>query len=281
MNGLYVVGLTGNIATGKSTVAAMLKRLGARVLDADVLAHQLMQPGAVAYDRVVAEFGVEMLQPDGAIDRKRLGARVFADVDALARLEAIVHPAVIAEKERLLAEWQHDGGGHLVVVEAIKLIESGMHRQCDELWVVTSPREQQVERLMASRGLSKDEAELRVDAQSPQIDKAMQGDVVIANDGSLEQLADRVTAEWGRVSHLVGSREGLHKDPQTGGQIVSWRKWMDEHPFLMMWAVLSVGMVTIFALTSRDVPLLWNQRLFMATACVGLAALCTWIVSWE
>jgi dephospho-CoA kinase len=195
MNGLYVVGLTGNIATGKSTVAAVLKGLGARVLDADVLAHQLMQPGTATYDRVVAEFGVEMLQPDGAIDRKRLGARVFADVDALARLEAIVHPAVIAEKERLLAEWQRDGGGRVVVVEAIKLIESGMHHQCDELWVVTSPREQQVERLMTSRGLSKDEAELRVDAQPPQIDKAMQGDVVIANDGSLERLADRVTAE--------------------------------------------------------------------------------------
>jgi dephospho-CoA kinase len=277
----YVIGLTGNIATGKSSVAAILGRLGARVLDADVVAHEVMRGGTDVYQRVVDEFGPSVLHQDGEIDRKRLGAVVFADARAMARLEAIVHPAVLREKERLLETWRRDEPDQIVVVEAIKLIESGMHRKCDELWVVTSPREQQVQRLVAKRGLSLEEAEARVDAQGQQSDKVAHADLVIANAGTLHELERRVTAEWERVTRSAGRVRGEAHPTRSGGTMASLQKWIEEHPSLTMWVVLSVGMVAIFGYTSRGVPLLWHQRFFMAIACVVLAALCTWIVNWE
>ncbi|MBC7232732.1 MAG: dephospho-CoA kinase [Chloroflexi bacterium] len=205
--GLYIIGLTGNIATGKSVVAAMLAELGARVIDADALAHEVMKAGTPTWQRVVDEFGTDILEPDGQISRARLGARVFADPKALQRLESIVHPAVIAESERLLLQWQRESsalaleeaGNKVVVLEAIKLIESGMHHQCDELWVVTCPYEQQVQRLMENRGLSRTEAELRIRAQPPQEEKIALADVVIDNSGDLEQTRAQVLREWNRI----------------------------------------------------------------------------------
>ncbi|MGC8786491.1 MAG: dephospho-CoA kinase [Anaerolineae bacterium] len=306
--GLYIIGLTGNIATGKSVVAAMLAELGALVIDADALAHEVMKAGTPTWQRVVDEFGPDILQPDGEINRARLGARVFADPEALKRLETIVHPAVIAESERLLLQWQNEPGvsatgctgRKVAVLEAIKLIESGMHRQCDELWVVTCPYEQQVQRLMENRGLGRAEAELRIHAQPPQEEKIAIADVVIDNSGDLERTRAQVLREWQRIcrnsvesdlsaprvlptSH--SSRDTHHFSLDThhssGGNMSSWRKFMDEHPFLTMWAILAVGMVVIFLVTSRDVELLPSQRLFMAVACVLLAGLCAWIVSWE
>nr|MBC7245984.1 dephospho-CoA kinase [Chloroflexota bacterium] len=297
---LYVIGLTGNIAVGKSVVAAMLAELGARVIDADALAHEVMQAGTPTWQRVIDEFGADILQSDGEINRKTLGARVFADPVALARLEAIVHPAVIREAERRMqneASRSEPNGIKVVVLEAIKLIESGMHHRCDELWVVTCPREQQIQRLMATRGISKAEAELRITAQPPQEDKIALADVVIDNSGDLEQTRMQVHREWERICATTPSREGeaakehrssldKHYSPQityhvSGGNMSSWRKFIDEHPFLTMWAVLAVGMVIIFLVTSRGVDLLPSQRLFMALACVLLAGLCAWIVSWE
>ena len=118
-----LIGLTGNIATGKSEVGRMLAELGARVIDADAVAHQVMRRGDPAYDAVVEAFGPEILRPDGEIDRTRLGAIVFADKEALHRLEAIVHPQVIAHVDALI----RDASEPVVVVEAIKLIDAGMH----------------------------------------------------------------------------------------------------------------------------------------------------------
>jgi dephospho-CoA kinase len=194
-----LIGLTGNIATGKSTVAEILAGLGARIIDADKVAHQVMQPGGPAYDAVVAAFGPGILAPDGAIDRASLGAIVFRDADALRRLEAAVHPATLAEVDRCLRQAPEA----VVVVEAIKLIEAGMHRGYDSLWVVTAPRSVQITRLMAARGLSEQEAALRVDAQPPQIEKASLADIVIVNDGSLEDLRAQVRAAW---VEIVGDR---------------------------------------------------------------------------
>lgn len=296
--GLYVIGLTGNIATGKSTIARMLAELGARRIDADALAHQVLRAGTPAWCQVLEQFGRDILQEDGEIDRTRLGARVFADPAAMARLEAIVHPAVIAEAESLLQQIEKgssipatDAGaaaaersvldpGRVAVLEAIKLIESGMHHRCDELWVVTCPREQQVKRLMETRGLSQSEAELRIDSQPPQADKLALADVVIDNSGDLEATRAQVQREWHRIMQARQSGTTQAKSSQ-GGRMSSLLKWMDEHPFLSMWAILAVGMVVIFCVTSRDVDLLPTQRLFMAVACVILAGLCTWIVSWE
>ncbi len=188
----YVIGLTGNIATGKSTVARMLGDLGATVIDADRVAHEVMRAGTPVHRAVVEAFGPQVLRPDGEIDRAYLGAIVFSDPQALARLEAIVHPAVLEEVARRIAA----APTPVVVVEAIKLIESGMAEALDALWVTTCPVEEQVRRLMADRGLSRPDAEQRVRAQPPQEAKIARADVVISTDGSLEETRAQVEAAW-------------------------------------------------------------------------------------
>lgn len=189
----YVIGLTGNIATGKSLVGHMLAERGAEHIDADRLAHQVVARGTDAWEQIVREFGREILRPDGEIDRARLGAIVFSDAAALARLEGFVHPPVIA----LTGERIERSTASIVVVEAIKLIESGMVvRLCDALWVVIAPRAAQIERLVADRGLSYEDAVARVDAQPPQSAKAARADVVIDNGGSIEATRRQVARAW-------------------------------------------------------------------------------------
>jgi dephospho-CoA kinase len=187
-----LIGLTGNIATGKSLVGEMLAGLGARVIDADRVAHEVMRVGGPAFSAVVEAFGPTVLAADGTIDRTKLGDIVFRDEGALARLEAAVHPAVIAEVDRRIARATEP----VVVVEAIKLIETGMHRGYDALWVVTAPRRLQIARLMAARGLTEEESVLRVDAQPPQEDKAALADRILVNDGSRDQLLQEVRRAW-------------------------------------------------------------------------------------
>jgi dephospho-CoA kinase len=190
-----LVGLTGNIATGKSEVARMLAALGACVIDADKVAHEVMAPGGPAYDAVVRAFGQEILTLDGTIDRGRLGAIVFRDPEALRRLEAAVHPETTAEVTRRITEADEP----VIVVEAIKLIEAGMHRNYDALWVVTAPRPLQIARLVDTRGLTAEEAALRVDAQPPQEEKIAVADLVLVNDGDLDTLREQVEAAWSKL----------------------------------------------------------------------------------
>jgi dephospho-CoA kinase len=192
-NSKTVIGLTGNIGTGKSTVMALLVELGAVGIDADKVAHEVVLPGEPAYDRVVAEFGPAIAPNGGPINRLRLGQIVFSDPAALARLEAIVHPAVSERIRRLVAEAQ----ARVVVIEAIKLLEAGLSlRLCDQVWVVTAPRAEQIRRLMATRGLSEQEAVLRIDAQPPQEEKAARADVVIDNSGSPDDVRRQVEQAW-------------------------------------------------------------------------------------
>jgi len=184
-----VIGLTGNIGAGKSTVLAMLAALGARPIDADKVAHEVMEPGQPAYQQIVAAFGPEIAPDNGPIDRPRLGQIVFSDPAALARLEGIVHPAVFQRIRALLAETT----APVAVIEAIKLLEAGLSRQlCDTVWVVIAPREQQIERLMRTRNLSRADALLRIDSQPPQAAKIAQADVVIDNSGSLAETEAQV-----------------------------------------------------------------------------------------
>jgi dephospho-CoA kinase len=193
----YVIGLTGNIATGKSLVGQMLAQLGAEHIDADQLAHQVMAPGQPAWQQVAVTFGEGILQPSGEIDRHELAKLVFLDARALAQLEHIVHPRVIARtRERIAAS-----AADVVVVEAIKLIESGMAIQlCDALWVVTAPREVQIARLMEQRGLSYEDAVLRIDAQPPQSDKTARADVVIDNGGTVKATERQVKQVWAELA---------------------------------------------------------------------------------
>ena len=192
---LYVIGLTGNIATGKSVVSGMLERLGAKAIDADALAHESMEKGTPIWQAVVREFGQGILCRDGSINRRKLGGIVFADEAALRRLEAIVHPAVTTRTKELIRGSQEP----VVVVEAIKLIEAAMHRACDALWVVTCRKEQQLARLVKQRDLSEEEALQRIEAQPPQETKLALADVVIDNSGDLDETWHQVKREWDKI----------------------------------------------------------------------------------
>ena len=188
-----VIGLTGNIGTGKSTVLQMLADLGAEIIDADKLAHEVMAPAGPAYEAVVGIFGPDIVGPGNHIDRQRLGAIAFRYPQAMTSLEAVVHPAVIARTRELVDQVKAE----VVAVEAIKLLESGLADQlCDQVWVVTCRPEQQLERVMAQRGLNEAEARLRMEAQPPQEEKIAQADVVIDNGGTTEETLAQVEAAW-------------------------------------------------------------------------------------
>jgi dephospho-CoA kinase len=175
----YLIGLTGNIATGKSTVAKMLEDLGATVINADALVHELQRPGTPVFDDIVAAFGPGILDREGEIDRKALGSIVFADPEKLRALESIVHPAVLIESARRIME----APSPIVVYEAIKLIEAGRAEMCHALWVVIARSEVQLQRLMSDRHMSEAEARQRIEAQPPQSEKIKRATVVIDNSG--------------------------------------------------------------------------------------------------
>lgn len=188
------IGLTGNIGCGKSAVGAMLQELGAEYVDADRLVHDLLAEGSPIVGRVAARFGREVLAPNGAVDRRRLGAIVFADQTALRDLEALLHPAVRAELRRRMAETTAPA----IVVDAIKLIEGGLYREVDSVWVVTCDPSDQRHRLTELRGFTAAEAGARIAAQPPQEAKVPFADVVIDNSGTLVATREQVRAAWER-----------------------------------------------------------------------------------
>ena len=194
--GKYVIGLTGNIATGKSVVRRMLEHLGAYTIDADALSHRAIAKGAPGYQPVVDRFGKWILDSDGEIDRVKLGRIVFSDPDALAQLEAVVHPLVRQAAGILIQRATQS----VIVLEAIKLLESEMRQSCDSIWVTDAPQDVQIERLTRKRNLSREEAKLRVQAQSAQREKLAAADVVIENKGSYDDLWKQVTREWKKIS---------------------------------------------------------------------------------
>lgn len=197
---MYLIGLTGNIATGKSAVGHLLGELGAVVIDADKVAHATMTPGSAVWQAIRQTFGPEVIAPDGTVDRRRLGEIVFRDPAALARLEAIVHPAVRRELEkRLQALRSQPQPPRVVVIEAIKLIEGGLAGLCDEIWLVVAPRGVQIERLVRTRRMSPGEAAMRIDAQPPAELKQARANLVIVNDGSFEDLRRQVQEAWARI----------------------------------------------------------------------------------
>jgi dephospho-CoA kinase len=198
--GKYVIGLTGNIATGKSVVRRMLEHLGAYGIDADSLAHRTMDVGTPGHARVLEAFGQEILEADGKVNRARLGKLVFSDPDALRELEAIIHPQVLELIERIM----HQARQPVMVIEAIKLIESGLHRQCDSLWVVDSTRDAQVQRLVQKRAYTHEEAMHRILAQPSQEHKIAQADQVILNNGVFQDTWRQVKNLWDASIHRSG-----------------------------------------------------------------------------
>lgn len=194
-NDKYVIGLTGNIAMGKSLVRRMLEHLGAYTIDADGLAHQVMAPNAPAFKPVVESFGKFVLNSEGQIDRERLGAVAFSHPAALQMLESITHPIIGSAIDTLISRAKHK----VIVVEAIKLVEGSLGESVDAIWVVDAAPEQQLQRLMEKRGLSEPDARKRIAVQNPQADKRAKASVVITNNGTPEEVWATVQAEWNKI----------------------------------------------------------------------------------
>jgi len=189
--GKPTVGLTGGIASGKSTVADFFRRLGAAVVDADQVARDVVAAGSEGFDAVIGAFGADMVAPDGTLDRAKLGKLVFEDAEARKRLNAITHPRIAAESRRRIAEEQQSDAPY-VVYEAALLVENGMAEAFRPLVVVAVAPERQVARLMARDGSTAEQAQKRIDAQLPLEEKLALADHVIRNDGALPETEQRV-----------------------------------------------------------------------------------------
>lgn len=190
--GKLVIGLTGNIGTGKSVVRRMLEHLGAFGIDADALAHRAIAKGAPGYKKVITQFGQWIVKPDGEIDRKKLGRLVFNDPEALAILEEIVHPLVFQALDYIINRVKHK----VIVIEAIKLLESEIKDNCESIWVTTTPADVQLERLVIRRKMGVLDAQQRIDAQPPQREKVQAANVVIKNEGTIEDTWKQVYDNW-------------------------------------------------------------------------------------
>jgi dephospho-CoA kinase len=196
----FVVGLTGPMGSGKSTVAAMLRELGAKVLDADAIVHDEQLRGTVGYSAIVQTFGTKVLGEDKEIDRSKLAADVFGDPTKLRRLEQILHPRVVA---RVLEARSMLPADAVLVVEAIKLLEGEVRKVCDRIWVVVAPRKTMIERL-ATRGMGEREAELRLAQQLTEDEFRAAADAVIVNDGDRQRTRERVREAWAALERARG-----------------------------------------------------------------------------
>ena len=192
MRRFLLVGLTGGIATGKSTVNALLAGPSVRVVDADALAREVVEPGTPAYAQVVAEFGREVLRPDGRLDRARLGEIVFPDAAKRKRLEAITHPAIRRRFEQIMADLERAGFDGLLIWDAALLIESGGTKNMDRVVVVTTDPATQLRRLVERDGCTEEVARARIASQMPLAIKARYADYVIDNSGTRAQTEVRV-----------------------------------------------------------------------------------------
>lgn len=253
--GKYIIGLTGNIATGKSVVRRMLEHLGAYTIDADALSHRAIAKGAPGYQPVVNEFGRWLLGKDGEIDRSKLGRLVFSDSEALAQLEDIVHPLVRQASDILIQRARQP----IIVIEAIKLLESDLRQLCDKIWVTDAPQEIQVERLIRKRGLTRDEALQRIVAQSAQMEKIAAASVVMRNTGSYEDLWKQVTVEWKKISP-TGDTVPVVQKTQVGKLEIQRGRPRDSKAIAELITRLSKG---IKSMNSDDVMSSFGEKAYM------------------
>lgn len=188
----FIIGLTGNIATGKSLTRRLLGELGAFTIDADLVAHEVIRRGQPAHAAIVQAFGAGILDANGEIVRSKLGDIVFAEPAALRQLESITHPAVRGRIDALARAADAD----VIVIEAIKLLEGALREAVDAVWVVDAPPATRLARLIEERGMTKAGAQQRIAAQNSQADKLAAADVIIRNDGSLAETRAQVVAAW-------------------------------------------------------------------------------------
>ena len=193
------VGLTGSIAVGKSFVLEVLRELGARTIDADQVARECVEPGTPGLAAVVREFGDGVLSPDRSLDRAKIGAIVFGDEAKREKLNAILHPFIIAKQDEIMRQWERETPDAMAVIDAALMIESGGYKRFHKLIVVHCQPEIQIQRLMKRNKLSREEAELRVKSQMPQEEKMKYADYLIDTSQGFENARTQVHALWGKL----------------------------------------------------------------------------------
>lgn len=199
------VGLTGSIATGKSFVSKVLAELGCHLIDADETAREVVLPGSPALQEVVAEFGSDILQVDGTLDRAKLGAVVFADAAKLKVLNAILHPYIIVKQDECLREWEAVDSSGIAVVDAALMIESGGYQRFDKLVVVHCADDVQLQRLMTRNSLPREDAEKRIASQMSQAEKKKFADYLIDTTGGFEAARQETTVVFEKLVSLAAS----------------------------------------------------------------------------
>ena len=197
---MRVIGLTGGIGSGKSTVARILAELGAEVINADLVGHEVYRPGTPGFEQLTAAFGREVVGEDGTVDRRKLGAIVFASPAALAELNRIVHPLIAEAVRQRIEHRRSERSQTPIVVEAAVLIEANWVPLVDEVWVVSASPEAVVERIATERGLAAEQIRARIESQIGDEERRSHADVVIENTAGLDDLRARVEAAWQRIA---------------------------------------------------------------------------------
>lgn len=205
------IGLTGGIAAGKSSVSEILASLGAWILDADAVSREMVEPGSAGLEGIVREFGERILKADGTLDRAALGAEVFSDDARRGRLNGILHPIIKSEMLNRARRIESEYPDAIVIMDVPLLIESGWQDMADEVWLVTAPLEERIRRIALRDGLGRRQAERRIAAQMPDGEKVKYADIIINNDGNMDELK-------AIVSDLYAERKYGKKEKKTQEQ---------------------------------------------------------------
>jgi len=196
---MFVIGLTGGIASGKSTISNYLRKMGAVIIDADILARQAVEPGEGAWQKIWRYFGSQAFNEDRTINRKKLADIVFSDPEKRQILNEIVHPEVLNKSKILIAQYQEEGLAPLIILDAPLLIEAGMDKMVDEVWVIAVDQELQVKRVMERDNISREAALKRLESQMPMVEKLRYAHRVIDNNQDLAHTINQLEEIWRKV----------------------------------------------------------------------------------